>query len=111
MAATVQTEHPHVVQDPRICGGAPTVRGTRISVLQIAVMWREGDAVEEIVRSFPHLTAAQVHDAISYYLDHQREMELELQASGPEQTAARHNLELTEKGFFRVRKDGTGDGH
>jgi uncharacterized protein (DUF433 family) len=61
--------------------GAPTIKGTRISVSHIALLWKAGDAVEEIVRSYPHLKPAQVYDAISYYLDHQEEIEQEIQSN------------------------------
>lgn len=33
---------------------------------------------EELVRTFPHLTLAQVHDALSYYYDHQAEIDDEM---------------------------------
>jgi uncharacterized protein (DUF433 family) len=33
-----------------------------------------GAAPEEILQGLPHLTLAQVFDALSYYLDHQSEI-------------------------------------
>ena len=35
---------------------------------------RQGMLPEELVRTFPHLTLAQVFDALSYYSDHQEEI-------------------------------------
>ena len=32
--------------------------------------------MDEILREFPQLTPAQVHDALSYYYDHQEELDL-----------------------------------
>ncbi|MCZ7569049.1 MAG: DUF433 domain-containing protein [Ardenticatenaceae bacterium] len=73
-----QTEHPYIVRVEGICGGRPTVKGTRISVRHIAQLYKAGDMVEEILQAHPHLSAAAVYDAISYYLDHQEEIEQEI---------------------------------
>jgi uncharacterized protein (DUF433 family) len=69
-----RTEHPHVVKSADTLGGEPRVEGTRISVRQIAAMFAAGTTVEEMVRDFPLLKPAQIHDAISYALDHPHEM-------------------------------------
>jgi hypothetical protein len=34
---------------------------------------------EELVRSFSHLTLAQVYDALSYYCDHQAEIDAQIE--------------------------------
>ena len=39
-----QTTHPHVVQVEGVCGGRPTISGTRISVRTIAERVRLGDS-------------------------------------------------------------------
>jgi uncharacterized protein (DUF433 family) len=39
---------------------------------------RRGLTVDEILREFPHLTPAQVYDALSYYYDHQDELDQEI---------------------------------
>ncbi len=96
-----QTEHPHVVRNPQVCGGAPTIRGTRISVLQIAVMWKGGDTVEDIVQAFPHLEASQVYDAISFYLDHQQEIDREIEMTRKESISGQYGHQIDEKGFLR----------
>jgi uncharacterized protein (DUF433 family) len=36
--------------------------------------WRAGTPPEELLQAFPHLTLAQVFDALSYYQDHQLEI-------------------------------------
>jgi uncharacterized protein (DUF433 family) len=79
--AIVKTEHPYVTRNPDICGGEPIIAGTRITVRHIAVMYKAGDSVEDIVAGHPPLTAAQVHDAISYYLDHRDEIERAIEAN------------------------------
>ncbi len=37
-------------------------------------MWRQGLAPEEIPTRLPHLTLAQIFDALSYYSDYQAEL-------------------------------------
>jgi uncharacterized protein (DUF433 family) len=78
VSAVEQTEHPHIVQVPGICGGRPILKGTRISVRHLAQLYKAGDTIEEILQAHPHLQAAAVYDAISYYLDHQAEIEQEI---------------------------------
>ena len=71
---TTATEHVHVVTDDRILGGEPIIRGTRTPVRAVVELWRQGVAPEEIVEHLPHLTLAQVFDALSYYSDHTDEI-------------------------------------
>ena len=71
---TAITDHCYVVTDDRILGGEPIIRGTRTPVRAIVETWRLGMAAEEIPQSLPHLTLAQVFDALSYYSDHQAEI-------------------------------------
>ena len=44
-----------VVQDPKICGGVPVVRGTRVPVRTVLASFAEGSTVEEILDAFPSL--------------------------------------------------------
>lgn len=68
------TEHFYIVRDDAILGGEPIIRGTRTPVRAVVENWRIGIAPEEIPKGLPHLTLAQVFDALSYYLDHQSEI-------------------------------------
>lgn len=69
-----RTEHPYVVTDDTILSGEPIVRGTRTPVRAIVIMWRQGLAPEEIPTHLPHLSVSQIFDALSYYSDHQDEI-------------------------------------
>ncbi|MEQ1604987.1 MAG: DUF433 domain-containing protein [Pyrinomonadaceae bacterium] len=60
---------------PGVQGGEPCIKGTRTPVRSIVQNWRLGNSPEEIVAALPHLTLAQVHEAMSYYYDHQSEIE------------------------------------
>ena len=71
---TTQTEHPHIVRNESILGGEPIIKGTRTPVRAIVENWRMGMAPEEIPVHLPHLTLAQVFDALSYFSDHQEEI-------------------------------------
>ena len=99
-----QTEHPYVVRVPGICGGRPTIKGTRIAVQLIAALYKAGDSVEEMLQSYPHLPAAAVYDAISYYLDHQSEIEQEIVDNRLEALAAKHDLTVNEQGIVHFSK-------
>lgn len=72
------TKHPYIVSDDRILSGAPIVVGTRTPVRAIAELWKFGVTPEEIIVRLPHLTLAQVFDALSYYFDHQEEVERDI---------------------------------
>jgi len=69
------TEHAYIVKDPAILYGEPIVKGSRTPVRAIVENWRLGLSPEEIVIHLPHLTLAQVFDALSYYSDHQGDIE------------------------------------
>ena len=78
---TKSTVYPHVVADSRIAGGAPIIKGTRIAVRAIAGYYQLGMSVDEILQSLPHLTQSQVHAALAYYFDHQREIDRDLKSN------------------------------
>jgi uncharacterized protein (DUF433 family) len=71
---TTATGHRYIVNDDQILGGETIIRGTRTPVRAIVETWRLGVAAEEIPNCLPHLTLAQVFDALSYYSDHQDEI-------------------------------------
>lgn len=68
------TEHYYIGTDDRILSGEPIITGTRTPVRAIVELWRQGIAPEAIPNRLPHLTVAQVFDALSYYSDHQDEI-------------------------------------
>jgi uncharacterized protein (DUF433 family) len=68
------TEYLYIVRDERILSGEPIIKGTRTPVRAIVETWRMGVAPEEIPKGLPHLTLAQVFSALTYYSDHQDEI-------------------------------------
>jgi uncharacterized protein (DUF433 family) len=110
MSAMTPTEHPHIVRQPGVCGGSPIIRGTRISVRHVAELFKAGESVENILRSFPHLQPSWVHDAISYYLDHKPEIEREIEENQIESVLARTGGVMDEKGIVRFPNGKPSDG-
>jgi uncharacterized protein (DUF433 family) len=71
---SVATGHRYIVRDPEILSNEPIIQGTRTPVRAIVEPWRLGVVPEEIATHLPHLTTAQVFDALSYYSDNQAEI-------------------------------------
>ena len=66
----------HIIRIPGVHGGRPVVRGTGVSVQTIAEQSQLGRSPQQIVEDFEDvLTLAQVHDALSYYYEHQVEID------------------------------------
>ena len=68
------TEHHYIIKDDLILGGEAIIKGTRTPVRAIVETWRMGISIEEIPTRMPHLTLAQIFDALSYFSDHQQEI-------------------------------------
>jgi len=111
MRTEIATEQPHIVRKPGTCGGSPIIRGTRITVRLVATLWQGGDSVDDIVRNYPHLKPSWVHDAISFYLDHQPEIEQDIEANLIENALAEHGASMDEKGIvhFPTTEDKNGE--
>lgn len=68
------TKYLYIVRDDQILNSEPIIQGTRTPVRAIVETWRMGVAPEEIPKGMPHLTLAQVFAALTYYSDHQDEI-------------------------------------
>lgn len=83
--------HPHIALDHEVCGGSPIIAGTRFPVRTVVFyVLQLGFAPEELVERFPHLTLAQVYDALAYYYDNRQEIETDIAANREE--IVRQNL-------------------
>ena len=71
---TGTTTYQYITTDSRILGGEPIIDRTRTPVRAIVEIWRLGVPPEEIPGRLPHLSMAQVFAALSYYCDHQGEI-------------------------------------
>jgi uncharacterized protein (DUF433 family) len=55
--------HPRISADPAVCGGRPTVTGTRVRVTDVLEMLAGGATEAEIVRDIPYLTVEGIAPA------------------------------------------------
>jgi uncharacterized protein (DUF433 family) len=67
--------------DPRICGGKPCVRGTRIWVSLLLDFLASGSSMEEILEQYPQLTRDDLLAAIAYGAEMSRERFVDLPGS------------------------------
>ena len=95
---TRPTEHPYIVRVPGIAGGEPIIKGTRVPVRAIVLNYKASETLEEILEAYPHVPPAAVFDAVSYYLDHQEEIEAFIEENRPERVMEKHGLMVGAKG-------------
>ncbi len=81
---SIHIQHPYVAQVEGVAGGKPVVKGTRTPIRSIAAYYQMGCAPEEIQGKLPHLSQAQIHDALSFYYDHQVEIDADIEANREE---------------------------
>ena len=67
MAATA---YRYLVNLPGICQGRTIVEATRIGVHDVVGLIVNGASVDDVLRSFPDLTRAQVYECLAFYEDH-----------------------------------------
>lgn len=88
----IQTTHPYVTQVDGVAGGKPVIMGTRTPVRSIVAYHRMGNSPEEIQVKLPHLSLAQIYDALSFYYDHQVEIDADIEANREEYVRRTCNL-------------------
>lgn len=70
---TTTTAYKHIVK--RVDTGEPIIHGTRITVRDIVEHWKMGVPPEGIPSLYPHVSLAQVFEALAYYQDNTDEVE------------------------------------
>lgn len=55
-----------VIADPKICGGKPCIRGTRIPIAIILASLAEGMTAQEVIDHYPHLSPEDIRAALAY---------------------------------------------
>lgn len=63
----------HITADPAVCHGKPCIKGTRVMVSVVLDNLAAGLAVDEIIRSYPSITAETIRAAVAYAADLARE--------------------------------------
>ena len=98
--------NPHIELNEK---GRAVVRGTRSKVTMIVRDHVNGGLTpQEMHEAYPHLSLAAIHAALSYYYDHQAELDAEMEASDrmvEEMQAAAVESPLAKK--WRERKQST----
>ena len=56
----------YIVKDPKMCGGQPVMKGTRVPLRTVLASLAQGSTVEELLREFPTLTEELVRAAIAF---------------------------------------------
>lgn len=62
-----------ITADPKVCHGAPCIKGTRIMVSVVLDNLAAGLPVDEILASYPSLTREAIQATIAYAADLARE--------------------------------------
>jgi uncharacterized protein (DUF433 family) len=76
MATAPKLVYAHITSDPEVRGGKPCIEGTRLAVVDIALLHMRGYQPEEMLNYYMRpLTLAQVHSALAYYYDHREEID------------------------------------
>lgn len=55
-----------IVRDPKVCGGEPVIRGTRVPLRTVLASLAEGATTAEIIADFPTLREADVQAVIAF---------------------------------------------
>lgn len=65
----------YLVKLPDVCNGQAIVANTRIGVHDVMGLLLNGASLEDVRRSFPDLTKAQIYECLAYYEDHRTEID------------------------------------
>src|SRR5688572_3517666 len=64
MALPLPAKFPRIVRNPRVQGGEPVVRGTRVPVRAIVIAWQECRDAAVLLEAYPRLTQSDVAEAL-----------------------------------------------
>ena len=56
----------YIIRDPKICGGEPVIKGTRIPLRTVLASLAEGAWIDEILEDFPTLTQESIRSVIAF---------------------------------------------
>lgn len=57
-----------IIRDKKICGGEPTIKNSRITVVNVLEWLRSGETIEEIANDY-YLTQDSIRECISYAIN------------------------------------------
>lgn len=76
--------HPYITSQKDVGDGKPIILGTRTRVSNIVAYYKLGLSPEDLAREFHHLSLSQIHDALSYYYEHQADIDREIDEESEE---------------------------
>jgi uncharacterized protein (DUF433 family) len=56
----------YIIRDPKICGGEPVIKGTRVTLRTILASLAEGASFDELLKDFPSLNEEDVRAVIAF---------------------------------------------
>ena len=65
----------YLTRVPGVRSGHTIIAGTRLGVHDVVGLLVNGAGVDDVVRSFPEVTRAQVYECLAYYEDHREEID------------------------------------
>ena len=75
MAVSQPQPSAHIVRNPQILGGEPTIAGTRVPVRSIVIAWEQYHDIHRLCRAYPMLDPAHVEEALAFYNAHRAEID------------------------------------
>jgi uncharacterized protein (DUF433 family) len=58
--------YPRIDARPGVCGGKPTIAGTRMRVTDILGSLSAGETEDELIADFPHITLEDIRACLAY---------------------------------------------
>ena len=75
--SSVETKQEHIILDKK---GVPIITGTSMKVIELVLEKSAyGWSPEELHFQHPYLSLGQIHSALAYYWDHQRELDADIE--------------------------------
>jgi uncharacterized protein (DUF433 family) len=65
----------HIVRNPQVLGGEPTVAGTRVPVGSIVIAWELHQDLDRVCRAYPMLSRRAVKAALAFHDQHRAEID------------------------------------
>jgi len=59
----------YIISSPGILSGKPVIKGTRISVELVLEKLSEGESIEQILQSYPHISKENIMACLAYAKD------------------------------------------
>jgi len=90
--------------------GRPWIEGTGRKVIEVAIDTRAGMSADQIHEAHPDLPLARIHAALTYYFDHQSELDDEIARieAYVEEVKAQHPTRITRE-MLQARLKSQGD--